>query len=210
MKLPALPLPHATAPGELLAALGVEAGRGLTRAEAQARLAEWGPNALPETQRRPLWRMFLTQFQSPLIYILLVAAGLAAALGKHGDAVVILIVVFVNALVGAFQIADVIAAAPSTIWRRFGSKTGLTKIEFDSYFTGLETGFAIEVARTWQLAAPVHLATLRRQRGGFHAPQSYRYLDLAEVLSMGGEALLGRRGVAKPCVWRGGTAEAMP
>ncbi len=103
MKLPALPLPHATAPGELLAALRVEAGRGLTLAEAQARLAEWGPNALPETQRRPLWRMFLTQFQSPLIYILLVAAGLAAALGKHGDAVVILIVVFVNALVGAFQ-----------------------------------------------------------------------------------------------------------
>ena len=117
---------------------------------------------------------------------------------KAGDLVIVYASGTQKALVGAFQIADVKAAAPSTIWRRYGAKTGLTKTEFDSYFAGLETGFAIEVARTWQLAAPVHLATLRRQRGGFHAPQSYRYLDLGEVLSMGGEALLGRRGSGKP------------
>lgn len=124
---------------------------------------------------------------------------------KAGDLVIVYASGTQKALVGAFQIADVKAVAPSTIWRRFGSKTGLTKTEFDSYFTGLETGFAIEVARTWKLAAPVHLATLRRQRGGFHAPQGYRYLDLGEVLSMGGEALLGhldttgsRRGCEQP------------
>ena len=98
-----------------------------------------------------------------------------------------------KALVGAFQIAEVIAASPSAIWQRFGCRTGLNKAEFESYFTDLETGFAIEVAHTWQLPEPVHLSALRRQCGGFHAPQGYRYLDLREVLSMGGEALLGGR-----------------
>ena len=112
---------------------------------------------------------------------------------KAGNLVIVYASGSQKALVGAFQIADVIAAAPSTIWRRFGTKTGLTNTEFDSYFTGLGAGFAIEVARTWQLATPVHLATLRRQRGGFHAPQGYRYLDVGEVLSIGGEALLGRQ-----------------
>ena len=118
---------------------------------------------------------------------------------QAGDLVVVYASGTQKALVGAFQIANVLAVSPTSIWRRFGAKTGLTKAEFDSYFTGLDTGFAIEVARTWQLAAPVHLATLRRQRGGFHAPQSYRYLDLGEVLSLGGEALLGGS--------RGGKAE---
>ena len=111
---------------------------------------------------------------------------------KTGDLVIVYASGSQKALVGAFQIADVIAAAPSTLWRRFGSKTGLTKGEFESYFAGLDTGFAIEVARTWQLPEPIQLSTLRCQRGGFHAPQSYRYLNLGEVLSMGGSALLGK------------------
>ena len=108
-----------------------------------------------------------------------------------GDLVIVSASGTQKALVGAFQIAEVIAAAPSTIWRRFGANTGLTKTEFDSYFTGLDTAFAIEVARTWQLPAPIQLSSLRRQRGGFHPPQSYRYLDLGEVFSLGGKALLG-------------------
>jgi len=112
---------------------------------------------------------------------------------KAGDLVIIYASGDQKALVGAFQIREIFAASPSAIWRRYGSKTGLTKRECDNYFSGLDTGFSIEVARTWQLASPVQLETLRNQQGGFHAPQSYRYLDLCEVLSMGGEALLGGR-----------------
>lgn len=50
-----------------------------------------------------MWRVFLRQFASPLIYVLLAAAVLAFALGKHEDALVILVVVLVNSLIGAFQ-----------------------------------------------------------------------------------------------------------
>ena len=46
---------------------------GLTSAQARARLAEAGPNALPAATPPPLWRRFLRQFASPLIYVLLFA-----------------------------------------------------------------------------------------------------------------------------------------
>ena len=94
---------HARAGDDVAAALGVEVGRGLTAAEVAARRARAGPNALPEARRRSAWAVLGRQFASPLIYILLVAAVLAVALGERGDAVVILAVVVANALIGAAQ-----------------------------------------------------------------------------------------------------------
>ena len=76
---------------------------GLRADEVSARRSQHGANVLPEEKQKPLWRVFLRQFQSPLIYILLAAAVLALALGKREDSLVILIVVFVNAFIGAFQ-----------------------------------------------------------------------------------------------------------
>ena len=88
---------------QALARCGVDPQRGLDAAEVAQRRAAHGANALPEPPRRPLWRTFVRQFKSPLIYILFVAAVLAVALGHHGDAAVILAVVIVNALIGTFQ-----------------------------------------------------------------------------------------------------------
>ena len=94
---------HALSPEQALLACEVDAARGLDAATVATRLAEHGPNALPEAPPRPLWRVFARQFGSPLIYILFVAALLAVALGHHGDAGVILLVVVVNALIGTVQ-----------------------------------------------------------------------------------------------------------
>ncbi|MDZ4288500.1 MAG: HAD-IC family P-type ATPase, partial [Prosthecobacter sp.] len=77
--------------------------RGLASEEVALRRAEHGANLLPEGKRKPLWRVFLRQFASPLIYVLFAAAILAFALGKHEDSLVILIVVLVNSIIGAFQ-----------------------------------------------------------------------------------------------------------
>ncbi len=76
---------------------------GLAAAEAAQRLAAHGPNVLPESKRRPISAVVLRQFASPLIYILFVAAAVAFIVGKTNDAIVILIVVVLNALIGAFQ-----------------------------------------------------------------------------------------------------------
>jgi Ca2+-transporting ATPase len=88
---------------DVLARLGVDPLRGLDGAEAARRLAAHGPNALPEPPPRPPWRTFARQFKSPLIYILFAAAALAVGLGHRGDALVILAVVVVNAVIGAVQ-----------------------------------------------------------------------------------------------------------
>ena len=94
---------HAIGVEQALSACSVDARVGLDASAVQRRQAEYGPNALPEPPPRPLWRIFARQFASPLIYLLFVAVVLALALGQYGDAGVILAVVIVNALIGAFQ-----------------------------------------------------------------------------------------------------------
>lgn len=83
---------------------------GLSTAEAAARRATTGPNALPERAPDPLWRRFIRQFQSPLIYILLFALVFDGALwvyeGAHGwpiEALAIAIILLLNALLGLYQ-----------------------------------------------------------------------------------------------------------
>ncbi len=101
---PALPQQswHSTTTEQALALLNGRSD-GLRADEVSARLSQYGANILPEEKQKPLWRVFLRQLQSPLIYILIAAAVLASVLGKHGDALVIFIVVFMNAVIGAFQ-----------------------------------------------------------------------------------------------------------
>jgi Ca2+-transporting ATPase len=90
-------------PDDVVARLAVDASRGLEDDEHARRLAHHGANVLPENHRRSVLAVVLSQFRSPLIYILFVAAVLAFALGKHGDAGVILVVVLVNAVIGGLQ-----------------------------------------------------------------------------------------------------------
>ena len=71
--------------------------------EALRRLHADGANELPEAARKAVWKVFAAQFASPLIYILMVAAVIAFALGHRGDAAVILVVVVLNAIIGAVQ-----------------------------------------------------------------------------------------------------------
>jgi magnesium-transporting ATPase (P-type) len=77
--------------------------RGLTREEARRRLARDGPNRLPVVRGPGRLRHFLAQFDNVLIYILLAAAAVTAALGHWVDSGVILGVVVINAVLGYLQ-----------------------------------------------------------------------------------------------------------
>jgi magnesium-transporting ATPase (P-type) len=88
---------------EAVAAVESDAQLGLSAEEAHLRLKRSGPNALPQPAPRSLASVFFGQFKSPLIFLLFGAAGVAMALGHMSDAVVIFIVVFLNAVIGAFQ-----------------------------------------------------------------------------------------------------------
>ncbi|MDO8537108.1 MAG: HAD-IC family P-type ATPase, partial [bacterium] len=76
---------------------------GLSANEAIRRLKEDGPNALPEAKPDGLWLIFLRQFQSPLIYILLAASGIVFLMGEVIDGSIILAVLLFNAIVGTVQ-----------------------------------------------------------------------------------------------------------
>ena len=81
-----------------------DSGRnGLDEAEAARRLERHGPNAVVEQARRPPWRMLLDQFTDFMILVLVAAAVVAALVGDPQDSLVILVIVVLNAAVGAVQ-----------------------------------------------------------------------------------------------------------
>lgn len=101
------------------ASLGVDPNTGLSQAEAERRLAQYGPNELASAPPVPKWKKFLAQFKDPLVYLLLAATGISliawfiekanAAPGAEGgeilpfDAIVIVLILIVNAVLGYIQ-----------------------------------------------------------------------------------------------------------
>lgn len=77
--------------------------RGLSLDVAKERLKHYGANSFPEEKPHSKLRLFLSQFQSPLIYILLTASAVVFALGETVDGSIILAVLLFNAIVGVIQ-----------------------------------------------------------------------------------------------------------
>ncbi len=76
---------------------------GLSVAEARRRQVEFGANELEPMSSVNIVSIFLRQFSSPLVYILIIASVLAYFLGEIVDSVVIGSILVVNALIGVFQ-----------------------------------------------------------------------------------------------------------
>lgn len=75
---------------------------GLTTAEAVLRQKEFGKNLIPEHRKTTL-QIFLGQFKSAIVILLLVAAAISFAVGDSQGAVIILLIILVNAVVGFLQ-----------------------------------------------------------------------------------------------------------
>jgi calcium-translocating P-type ATPase len=76
---------------------------GLSSEQAKQRLLEQGPNTLPESKPPLFVFLFLKQFKSPFIYVLLIAALVSFALGQDINALFIFAVLLFNAVIGSFQ-----------------------------------------------------------------------------------------------------------
>jgi len=76
---------------------------GLSQEEAQKRLEQFGPNELVEKEKISPWAIFLEQFKSVLIIILLIAVVLSAILGEVADAIIIGVIVFFACGLGFIQ-----------------------------------------------------------------------------------------------------------
>ncbi len=100
---PGTPPWHALDAFDAARRLGTATDLGLEESEAGARLRHHGENRLAEKPPRSAWWLFLDQFKSILILVLIGAALLAGAIGDLKDAAVILIVVVFNAALGFWQ-----------------------------------------------------------------------------------------------------------
>ena len=94
---------HSLATEQVANELCSDPAQGLTDAQAAVRLAERGPNRLAEKPPRAAWRKFLDQFRNFLVIVLIGAAVLAGTVGDLKDAIVIAIVVLLNATLGFIQ-----------------------------------------------------------------------------------------------------------
>lgn len=77
--------------------------KGLTTESVSQKLAEFGPNELQEKKKRPPWVLFLLQFKDFMILVLIAAAIIAGVAGDLTDAIIILVIVLLNAVVGFLQ-----------------------------------------------------------------------------------------------------------
>ena len=118
--------PSLTSADDVAKALNVDPSQGLSEEEAKRRLAKFGPNELATAPPVPKWKKFLAQFQDPLVYLLIAATIISviawfiekanAQPGAEGgevlpfDAIVIILILIVNAVLGYMQEAKAEAA----------------------------------------------------------------------------------------------------
>ena len=90
-------------PQEVADELNVKLSVGLSTGEARKRMDEYGPNELKEEQGKSLMSKIIAQFSDFLILILMSAALISVFVGETKDAIVIMSIVVVNAMLGLYQ-----------------------------------------------------------------------------------------------------------
>jgi len=88
---------------QLAQQLSTDLQQGLGKSEIKQRLAEYGLNQFEESKGRPIWHMFVDQFRDFMIMVLLAAALISGLIGDAVDTIAILVIVILNAVVGAVQ-----------------------------------------------------------------------------------------------------------
>ncbi|MGB5536411.1 MAG: cation-transporting P-type ATPase, partial [Thiogranum sp.] len=97
------PIWHQQSEHEVLAGLSVEPQAGLGGDAVKARRERYGPNEIKETGRRGPLRIFVSQFADFMIFVLIVAAIVSGIVGEAQDTIAIVVIVLLNAVIGAVQ-----------------------------------------------------------------------------------------------------------
>lgn len=73
---------------------------------------------------------------------------------------------------------EVVADAPCRIWRDYGDQTAISRHEFETYFNGLDIGYAIVFKRVHRLKRILSLEDIRKQVSSFQPPQFFKRLTM--------------------------------
>lgn len=79
----------------------------------------------------------------------------------------------VSQIVGEFEVAGVLRGTPRELWKRTRRWAGISRERFFKYFTGCQTGYAIEIGAVSRYVKPVNLPA----KGVTRPPQSFVYLE---------------------------------
>lgn len=90
-------------PEEIIKELSSDKFNGLTSHEAKLKLDRDGENKLQSKKKKTMLQLFLSQLKDVMIYILIAAAIISAFMGEISDAIIIFMVIFINAIVGVIQ-----------------------------------------------------------------------------------------------------------
>ncbi len=94
---------HAMTNKEVIEHFKTDAQSGLSDKKVNERAARFGPNELAKAPKPPLWQLFINQFKDFMVLVLLAATAISGFLGEYADAVTIMIIVIINAVLGFIQ-----------------------------------------------------------------------------------------------------------
>ncbi|MBI2551813.1 HAD-IC family P-type ATPase [Candidatus Uhrbacteria bacterium] len=154
---------------------------GLTEEEARARIAKYGPNVLPEDQRPSRVAIFVRQLKSPLVYVLLIAALIVAALQEFVDMGVILAAVVVNAAIGfwqEWQADNAFAALKAMVKHKARVRRQVTPHPASGHPLPLGEGRVREMAVDASELVPGDIVLLQ---AGDHVPADARLLQMFDL-----------------------------
>ncbi len=126
---------------------------GLSDEEAELRLKKYGENKITESKKRSPILIFLSQFKSPIVYLLFFATALSFYFKEWLDGFAILVVILINAVIGFYMEFQAersmdalkkLTAIPAKILRKG------TLLEYDS-FSAITTALIIQIAKTLKL-----------------------------------------------------------
>ena len=95
--------PHSLDSAEILESFQTNDETGLSQAEADSRTKKFGANIFEAQKQKSIWLMFLLQFMSPIVYLLVFGALVSLYFKDYIEAIAIGAVILINALIGFFM-----------------------------------------------------------------------------------------------------------
>lgn len=95
----------------------------------------------------------------------------------------------IQSLIGAFSVKKIIEAPLEELWKSVGSDAGVSREEFEKYFSDRDWGVAIFIDSFQVFKEPINLDDIKNIWEGFVPPQGFRYariskLDVPEIISL--------------------------
>jgi predicted transcriptional regulator len=104
---------------------------------------------------------------------------------QKGDLVLVYVSSPLKSLVGYFEVEDIetkqLPSELNDFWKQVKGKSGVNRKKFLDYYQGALIGVGIFIRNPQRFSKPIHLEVIKQDIKKFRPPQSYKYLDLAEI-----------------------------